>query len=203
MITINLIPEEQIIEIKGLGNLFLGIFLILAVVFILVGVNIWKGNEVRAHKKELATITKRIKELEVVKTQVENFKRKNRQLLARIKVIQVLEENRTGPLFVMDSLGAVIPQRVWVDTLSTSGLTATLEGIAWNEQTVADFMRALDSSKYFGAVELNEIKTKSIRALDLKTYKITTRLNYSGKKKKPAEKKGPGMKGPRKKGRRP
>lgn len=199
MIRINLLPAEQIVEIKGIGNIIIGFGLIAVVILSLTAVNVWKTGEVNEHKAKLVKINSEVKKLAKIKAKVDGFKVKNRELIKRINVIKVLEENRSGPLFVMDSLGKAIPKRAWVNGFTIKGLTATMSGIAWNEQTVADFLRGLEKSPYFQQVELKEIKTKKIKTLNLKTYKITTRLNFSGKKKQPVKKK-PRKKGPGKKG---
>jgi len=199
MIRINLLPKEQIVEIRGIGNIIVGFGLIAAVILLLVAINVWKSGELNEHTAKLDKINSEVKELEKIKAKVDAFKIRNKELIKRINVIKVLEENRTGPLFVMDSLGQVIPSKAWIDGFTIKGLTATMNGIAWNEQTVADFLRGLEKSPYFERVELKEIKTKKIKTLNLKTYKITTKLNFSGKKKQPAKKK-PKKKGPGKKG---
>jgi hypothetical protein len=40
-----------------------------------------------------------------------------------------------------------------------------MEGVAWNEFTVSDFMKGLKSSSYFNDVELVSIKKKEIQNL--------------------------------------
>jgi Tfp pilus assembly protein PilN len=55
--------------------------------------------------------------------------------------------------------------------------------MAWDEITVADFMKKLQSSPYFQNVELKVIKTKEIQKLPLKNFVVESKLNYSGKTK--------------------
>src|SRR4030067_921127 len=66
-----------------------------------------------------------------------------------------------------------------------------IEGVAWDELTVSDFMKRLQSFPYFQNVELKVINTKEIQKLPLKAFVIESKLNYSGKVKteeKPQEK---------------
>lgn len=197
MIKINLLPVEERREIRGIGELIFGIAILGAVFLAIFAVNMWQGNQISGKEKELKQITADVKELEPIKKKVEVFKKRNKALEKKISVIKVLEENRTGPLFVMDSLGIIIPKGVWIDTFKEKGQRASMVGVAHDEKTVAEFMRRLDESVYFERVQLKEIKSKQFGGDTLKTFKINTALNYSGKKK---EEKKPqkGKKGRRK-----
>ncbi len=191
MIRINLIPIKERKEIKGLNELILGILAIVAVFALLVAIDLIQTKRIRDINNRIASVKKRINQLEEVKKKVEEFKVKNKELEEKIKVINVLEENRTGPLFVMDALGEAIPNRAWIDKFSEKNSTAKIEGVAWDEVTIADFMKRLQSYPYFKNVELKVINTKEMQQLPLKTFVIESKLNYSGKtatEEKPQEK---------------
>src|SRR3989304_6982970 len=148
-------------------------------------------KEIRDVNNKIADTKAPIVKLEDVKKKVDEFKAKNKELEEKIRVINVLEENRTGPLYVMESLGQAIPNRAWIDKLSEKSSSATVEGFAWDELTVSDFMKRLQSFPYFQNVELKVINTKEIQKLPLKAFVIESKLNYSGKVKtegKPQEK---------------
>jgi type IV pilus assembly protein PilN len=191
MIRINLIPIKERKEIKGLNELILGILAIVAVFALLVAIDLIQTKRIRDINNRIVSVKKRINQLEEVKKKVEEFKAKNKELEEKIKVINVLEENRTGPLFVMDALGEAIPNRAWIDKFSEKNSTAKIEGVAWDELTVADFMKRLQSYPYFKDVELKVISTKEMQQLPLKTFVIESKLNYSGEtktKEEPQEK---------------
>lgn len=187
MIKINLLPEEQRKrEDRRISDPLLGVVAVFAALLIISALHLWKVNQIENAKARLARINREVKELEQVKAKVEEYKAKTEELRARLNLIEVLEGNRNGPLFVMDSLADAIPERAWLDKLSEKNFSAVLEGVAWNEKTVADFMRQLQASPYFQSVELKEIKTKKFRDMPLKTFKIQAQLNYSGKTKEEA-----------------
>ena len=181
MIKINLLPTEEKRDVKGRGQVIAGIFAIAAVFILLIAVDLIQAKRIEDTNERIAYVKAEIKKREVIKKEVEEFKAKNKQLEDKIKVIQVLEENRAGPLFVMDALGGSMPERAWVDKFSEKQYAAKIEGIAWSELTVSDFMKKLQSSPYFRNVELNVIKTKEMQNLPLKNFVITSNLNYSGK----------------------
>ncbi len=191
MIKVNLIPLKERKEIKGLNELILGVIAILALFILLVALQLWRINQIKDVKNRIADVKARILKLEDVKKKVDEFKAKNKELEEKIKVINVLEENRTGPLFVMEALGQAIPNRAWIDRLSENNFSAKIVGVAWDEFTVSEFMKRLQSFPYFQNVELKVINTKEIQELPLKAFEIESNLNYSGKVKeeeKPQEK---------------
>jgi len=183
VIRINLIPLKEQRELKGLRNFMLGVLVILAILVSITTIHLFQTKSLRDVRNRTAEVAKRIKELEEIKKKVEEFKVKNHELERRIKLIAQLEENRTGPLFVMDSMADAIPERAWVDEFTEKGLRAKLEGIAWNEFTVSEFMKHLQASNYFSNVKLKSIKKKNLQNLPLRSFVIESSLNYSGKTK--------------------
>ncbi|MGH7808505.1 MAG: PilN domain-containing protein [Thermodesulfobacteriota bacterium] len=183
MIRINLIPVEEKKQVKGIGEFIIGVFILLAVLLLLISANLIQNKRIAVVNDKITGVKKQIAKLEEVKKKVEDFKAKNKELEERIRAIAILEENRTGPLFIMDSLAAAMPDRAWIDKFSEKANVAQMDGMAWDEITVADFMKKLQSSPYFQNVELKVIKTKEIQKLPLKNFVVESKLNYSGKTK--------------------
>lgn len=183
MIRINLIPVEEKKQVKGIGEFIIGVFILLAVLLLLISANLIQSKRIADVNDKITGVKKQIAKLEEVKKKVEDFKAKNKELEERIRAIAILEENRTGPLFIMDSLAAAMPDRAWIDKFSEKANVAQIDGMAWDEITVADFMKKLQSSPYFQNVELKVIKTKEIQKLPLKNFVVESKLNYSGKTK--------------------
>ncbi len=181
MIRINLIPEPERKEVRGTGEIFIGIGVLVALLAVIGAIHVLQGKRIEEVNRKIAKAEKRIKELEVVKKKVDEFKAKNAELNRRIEIINVLEKNRTGPLYVMDALSRATPNKAWIDEFTEKGTQTKLVGIADNEFTVADFMQALQTSPYFVGVELGVIKKTELRKLDLRAFVINTRLDYAGR----------------------
>lgn len=190
MIRINLIPAPDRRDIRGVGEIFIGISVLIALVVVIAALHIMQSRKIEDVNRKLVRAEKRIKELEAIKVKVDDFKAKNAELNRRIEIIKVLESNRTGPLYVMDALAGAIPSKAWIDEFSEKGLQTKLVGVADNEFTVADFMKGLEASPYFVSVELGVIKKTDVRKLDLRSFVINTRLDYAGKSKTESAQKG-------------
>lgn len=184
MIRINLVPAPERREIRGLGEIFLGLVVLVALFAVIIALNIIQNKKIEDVNGRVVKAEKRVRELEAIKKKVDDFKAKNNDLNRRIEIINVLERNRTGPLYVMDSLADAIPNKAWIDEFAEKAQTAKFTGVADNEFTVADFMQALQDSPYFVGVELGVIKKTEIRKQDLRNFIINSRLDYAGRSKK-------------------
>jgi type IV pilus assembly protein PilN len=180
LIRINLLPSEEI-EARGVGDLIVGGLVIFALIVSILALHLYQAKSLRDVNKETLRVENRIRELEEVKKKVEAFKAKNAELERRIKLIELLEQNRAAQLYVMESLARAIPQRAWINKFTETGNKAKMEGIAWNEFTVSDFMKSLKSSNYFNDVELVSIQKKAMQNLPLRSFVIESLLNFSGK----------------------
>jgi type IV pilus assembly protein PilN len=182
MIKVNLIGDDTKRDFGGYAQVLIGLFVLVALFSVISALYIIQDKKLNSINSRIAKAEKRIKELEAVKKKVDDFKARNAELNRRIQIIKVLENNRTGPLYVMDALGKGIPKMAWIDEFTEKGLNAKLSGIADNEFTVADFMEALQKSPYFSGVELGVIKKTSLRNQSLRSFVITSRLDYTGKR---------------------
>ena len=182
MIRVNLLGDDTKKDFGGYGQVLIGLAVLVALFSVIAALHIIQDKKLNSINSRITKAEKRIKELEAVKKKVDDFKARNAELNRRIQIIRVLENNRTGPLYVMDALGKSIPKKAWIDEFTEKGLNAKLAGIADNEFTVADFMEALQKSPYFTGVELGVIKKTSLRNQSLRSFVISSRLDYTGKR---------------------
>lgn len=107
--------------------------------------------------------------------------RKRKELEAKLATIKVLERQRTGPVHVLDDLGAATPDTLWLTEMRESGGTMTLLGRGLDNQTIALFMRNLAASPYFANVDLVETKQVEDGPAKLKEFSIRTNVLYGGR----------------------
>ena len=123
MIRINLIPAPERREVKGIGDVLIGICVLIAFFVVIAAIHIVQERKLEDVNRGIAKAEKRIKALEIVKQKVDDFKAKNAELNRRIEIIDVLEKNRTGPLYVMDALSHAVPNKAWIDEFTGEGFS--------------------------------------------------------------------------------
>jgi len=178
MIKINLIPVEQRRSIEGMGQFLFGLFILVLVIAFMVVLIFMQNNKIEQVKDETIRVEKRIKELDEIRKKVEDFKTKNQELEKRIQVIAQLEKNRVGPLYVMDALSDVIPEKLWINNFKNKGNGASFNGIAANEFIIADFMRSLQKNEHFTYANVGTIKNQTVSGKPFKSFNMSVGLNF-------------------------
>ena len=106
-------------------------------------------------------------EQEIVKVKAQNEeiktlgKQKDR-LLARKKVIEQLQSNRSQMVHLFDSLVRTIPDGVSLATIKQEGEILTLEGRAQSNARVSAYMRNLETSGWMTDPDLSIIEAKGV-----------------------------------------
>jgi type IV pilus assembly protein PilN len=123
--------------------------------------------------------------LQAIVKQVNEIKKKLNTLEAKMDIIAMLELNRGGPVRVMDALTSlVVAEKMWLTSLTEAGGKMSLEGVAMDNKTIADFMTRIEKSPYFKVVDLDISKQIKLgKDKMFKRFTITCRLSSNGPKK--------------------
>jgi type IV pilus assembly protein PilN len=107
-------------------------------------------------KAEVAQAQRQVDALQAVIKEVEDFKRKKKNLTDKIAVINELKSNQRGPVRVMDYISRALPELLWLDRMKMNASNIELEGRAFNPNAVANFMDNLDKVPEFREPVLRE-----------------------------------------------
>jgi type IV pilus assembly protein PilN len=114
------------------------------------------GQETRNQflKTEIQKMEGKIKEIEALDKQKD-------RLLARKKVIEQLQANRSQMVHLFDSLVRTIPDGVALANIKQEGEILTLEGRAQSNARVSNYMRNLEGSGWMTNPDLSIIEAKA------------------------------------------
>jgi len=107
--------------------------------------------------------------------------RRRKELESKLATIKILERQRTGPVHVLDDLGAATPETLWITEMREAGGSVTLLGRGLDNQTIALFMRNLAASPYYTNVDLVETKQVEEGQAKLKEFSIRANVVYAGR----------------------
>lgn len=119
---------------------------------------------------EIQKVESQIKEIEALDKQKD-------RLLARKKVIEQLQANRSQMVHLFDSLVRTIPDGVALSNIKQEGEVLTLEGRAQSNARVSEYMRNLEGSGWMTKPDLAIIEAKAEDAKAL-TGGISSSLPY-------------------------
>jgi len=179
MIRINLLPIKQLqAEVTRRRELVIGSVVLGLVAVLLVGTYLYQSYQLTQLDKELASLRTEIQALNVKVKEIADLQVKIKDLRGKQKVIDDLTKKKTGPVLVMASLSRATPASLWLTDLRESGGSVTMNGLAVDNETVANFIRALALSKHFTNIELVETTQGAGPSAALKKFAIRAGVIY-------------------------
>ena len=155
MIKINLLQARKEKKKVGLRKEF--ILLIVSVVLLLVAFIFIQWGLNKKHEDTLAQIAQRKAEIAKYKsltTEVNKAKEEQKMLQNRLDIIDSLRKDKARAAKVLDELSIDKPEKMHLESLKKEGSKLGIEGIALDDETIANFMTNLRKSKLFKNVDL-------------------------------------------------
>ena len=176
MIRINLLPfraARKKENIRRQISIFLLSFLLVTVAIIYY--NIKLNSKMLDLNTRTEKITKELAKYNKINNEIKSIKKKLELLTKKTNVIKNLDLSREDAVRLLDAMTKmVIEKRMWLNMLGTKEKTVSINGIALDNKTVADFMTRLEDSKLFKKVELKTTKQQKFKkSINLKSFEIT------------------------------
>lgn len=162
MARINLLPwrEEQRKEQRRQFFVVLGgsaILMLLVVGYVHLHIN----GLIQAQESRNSYLQGQIKNVEDKIKEIDSLERQRQQLLARMRVIEQLQGDRSEIVYVFEGLAKAVPEGLHLVSVKQSGKNLTIQGRAQSNARVSSFMRNLDASPWFENPVLEIIQTDS------------------------------------------
>ena len=177
MIKINLLPvratrkkETAIQQIVMAGVVVVLIALIVTSLYAI------KRVQVAATKDDIVTANNKIIEIKKKIGKLEELKTLKEQVKKKLDVLSQLRKNKTGPAHRLASLTDLTPEQLWLTNYSESAQDVKISGIAFTEELIAQFMKALEASSDFMAVELVVSEQTEVAGTKLKKFDLAMKL---------------------------
>jgi type IV pilus assembly protein PilN len=170
MIRINLLPyraarKKENIRIQV--NVFLGSVFI--VILLVVWANALLGGKINNLNSEITSTRAQVAKYKLINKEIAEIKKKLELLNRKIKVIESLQDGRKAQVENLDSLyHLLVEKRMWYNKIEEKGDQFSLEGIALDNHTVADFMTRIEKSDRFQDVRLSSIKQYELKGKNMK-----------------------------------
>jgi len=117
-------------------------------------------------QEQITDLQDKIKQKQAEKAQmaqlqkdITDFEAKQKLLEGRIKVIEDLKRNQSGPVLMLEAIGRTVSltETLWLTSMKESGGNQIeFRGMAGSLNAVADFITNLNGSGYFQDVEMKE-----------------------------------------------
>ena len=167
MIKINLLLTRKEKKRVGIRKEF--IVLIVSVALLCVSFFIIQSQLDKQKEGKLAQISKTKKEIDDQKTQIKEInqaKESQKNFQDRINVIDSLRKGKSISARLLDEISIAKPEKMQLESLKKEGTKLGIEGVALDDETVANLMTNLRKSKVFKNVDLivsEQIEQNKIR----------------------------------------
>lgn len=187
MIRINLLPLREAQRALGRRRqMSLAALSVAVALFVMIIPYLMQKRTLSALDREVSQLNGDIAKLNAQAHEVRDLEKKRAELHAKLKVIDDLKQKRVGPVHILQDLGDAAPDKLWLVDATDAGGQATITGMALDNQTIAEFMRRLQSSKFFYEVDLVETSQTELggsaggTGMVFKKFIVKARLDYLG-----------------------
>lgn len=178
MIKINLLPvraakrketaRQQAVIVAGT---------LVLVLLIALGAYSYLLIKISSTKDEISKSEQELAELKAQIGKINELEKLKAEVTKKLDILNQLRREKTGPVNRLKTISQAAPERLWVTGYSESGTTVALSGVAFSEELIADFMRSIEQSPDFAAVELVVSEQVEISGMKLKKFDLRFNLD--------------------------
>jgi len=177
MIPINLLPyraerrkqlQKQFITLAALTAVIGGIVWFLGHSFL--------ENRIGEQNQRNTYLETKISELDKKIAEIKKLKVQTQALLARKRVVETLQSNRTESVRLLDQLVRQLPDGVHLKSIKQTGKNVSVIGLATSNARVSTLMRNFDASPWLEEPKLVQIKAAKVGNVTLNEFSLTVQL---------------------------
>jgi len=173
MARINLLPwrEERRKEQQRQFLTILGLSVVL-MILVIAAIHLQYSRALSVQNSRNSFLQTHITTVEQQIAEIKRIEADKQRLLDRIEKIQVLQRNRPEIVHLFDAIVRVLPEGVYITTLTQAGKTLTIEGKAQSNARVSALMRAIDKSKWMTNPVLDVIQKENAKDSNDRKFKL-------------------------------
>jgi len=179
MIKINLLKARKGIKKIGVRKELIVFILSMGVVLALLFVVQWFiGGEKDKTVAQISNTKKEIEYYKSLRTEFEKAKEQQKVLQDKLNVINLLRKEKSSSAKVLDELSIDKPEKVYFESVKKDGSRLGIEGVALDDETVANFMTNLRKSKLFKNVDLIVSEQIEVSKIPLKKFILSCEIIF-------------------------
>ena len=191
MVYINLLPVREIKgRLRSRKMFFTFIGAICSFLALLALIGFVQAGRARQLASEVAGLQQEKQRYSKVVQEIKALEKDKEQLETQIGVINRLKKKSSLTVHVLDEIANIIAgDRMWLTSLAQQGSSLTLQGMALDNRTIAQFMDDLKRSPYIGSVSLSSSALKQYAGRNLKSFSLSCITAIPGQEQEDADKK--------------
>jgi type IV pilus assembly protein PilN len=176
MIKINLLGSPRAKKVKKASRaqtqiILGGVVLLISLLVTLYGWH-WLNGKIELKSEEKSKKDKELVALKEKVKEVENLESVKKALEEKVRIIDQLKKNQSGPVHLLDELSKTLPDRVWLISFSESNGSVDLDGKAMSNAELVAFVWNLSHTPLFSNVQLVESRSASEANTEVFSFKM-------------------------------
>jgi len=172
---------------EGSSTVIMGLIFVGALAVLIFMANMWVGREKDRLEQDMRKANAENLRLADVKAKFEASKRKTDLYERRVKVIDELKEQQSGPVNLLNLVADTVnkTEAVWLETMTDDGKNLDFTGTALSPNSVADLMANLRKTGAFKSVEIKETaQDTAVKELQAFKFELICEKAFSSKVQK-------------------
>jgi type IV pilus assembly protein PilN len=168
MAKINLLPWREELRRQKKKGFLQAMALAALLTLMILGIVHLHINNLKAYQEQRNKLLQNeIAAIETKIVAINSIEEKKTKLLAKINLLQKLQESRPEIVHLFDEIPRTTPDGVFLTKFTQAGKELTFEGKSQSNARVSAFMRAIEASKWINTPALSVIKLPDKNSLDL------------------------------------
>lgn len=189
MIRINLLPVRAAKKKEtALQQIFIFGASVAVVLVIVLALWLVKLGQISGTQNDINAANAKISELKSKIGKLDEIKKLKDEVKKKLDVLSELRKNKTGPATRLATLSDVTPDQLWIESYKEAGPDIKIGGLAYNEELIAQFIRALEASAEYERVELLVSEQKDVNGAKLKRFDLTFKIEAAKPTTEPVNK---------------
>jgi type IV pilus assembly protein PilN len=120
-------------------------------------------NNLKMLETEESSVKNEISNFQTLQSELKSLEELESKVVQRLNVVKKLQASRKGPVNLLDSVGQLLPQRVWLTKIELNfdaNSSLQLTGNGYSSEDVAEFVDKLNTSVYFQKVNLDSVSSQ-------------------------------------------
>lgn len=175
MIRINLLPIKEIKRKLRLRNeVLLFAASLLGVLLVLASITLGMARKANTLNEEIKALEDKRNSVDRIVKQIDKLQKDKKTLETKLEAVEKLKSESQLMVHVLDEIANRTPAAsMWLTSLKVSGNSLQLSGVALDNATIAQYMKALEASDYFGPAELANASQTVVAGQKLKSFSLT------------------------------
>lgn len=159
MTSINLLPWREALKKQRKQQFLTSIGAAAGIAAAVVGgVHLKIADQMDYQNNRNAYLQQQIEAAERKIKEIDTLEKEKQRLLARMNVIQQLQQGRPQIVHVFDELVRTLPDGVYLTSIKQTGNALAVQGMAQSNARISAYMRNLDASEWFANPQLSVIE---------------------------------------------